>query len=156
LKKCISSLKDKLPARVNKKVNRNLLISKSEVVFILNVKILDPTNKNWLDYVNQNPAAIIFHHPAWMNLISDCYGFRAFIFTIVDENSEILSGLPVIEVRSGLTGHRWISLPYTDHCGVLATSKEYSDRLVHELAHVQILESILKYRYDRKLTITVM
>ncbi len=31
-------------------------------------------------------------------------------------NGKILAGLPVMEIQSWLTGRRWVSLPFTDHC----------------------------------------
>jgi hypothetical protein len=77
------------------------------------------SDERWASFVNSIPSANIFHHPAWMNLLAECYGYRPFVVGVCDEEGEITAGLPVMEVRSVLTGRRWVSLPFTDHCSPL-------------------------------------
>lgn len=63
--------------------------------------------------------ATIFHHPAWINLVADFYSYHTFVAVMQDDYGNIVAGIPVIETTSWISGHRWISLPFTDHCKVL-------------------------------------
>ena len=81
--------------------------------------LLDPSDERWVAFVHSVPEANVFHHPAWMNLMAECYGYRPFVVAICDERGEIRAGLPLMEVDSWLTGRRWVSLPFTDHCTTL-------------------------------------
>ncbi len=51
--------------------------------------------------------------------MADCYGYQPFLLALGDNNGELLSGLPVIELKSAFSGKRWISLPFTDYCSPL-------------------------------------
>jgi len=91
------------------------------------ISLLDPLDARWAAFVESIPQANIFHHPAWANLLAECYGYRSFIIALIDENETICAGLPVLEVSSALTGRRWTSLPFTDYCQPL-----YHDRNAFE------------------------
>jgi CelD/BcsL family acetyltransferase involved in cellulose biosynthesis len=80
------------------------------------ISFLPITDERWMDYITKNPQANIFHHPAWSQLLAECYGFRSFICVTCDPNGNILAGLPVMKIHSWFLGHRWVSLPFTDHC----------------------------------------
>lgn len=78
--------------------------------------ILDPcTSDEWLTFINTHPDAGIFHHPAWMNMLRDIYGYRIFAVCLKD-GLTISAGIPFADVRSVITGRRWVSLPFSDHC----------------------------------------
>jgi CelD/BcsL family acetyltransferase involved in cellulose biosynthesis len=83
------------------------------------VQRLDPCSaREWLAFIQDHPDAKIFHSPAWLSLLRDVYGFDVFALCVV-ENSRIVCGMPFMDVRSSLTGHRWVSLPFTDYCSPL-------------------------------------
>lgn len=80
------------------------------------IYILDPcTSDEWLTFINTHPDAGIFHHPAWMNMLRDIYGYRMFAVCARDGKG-IRAGIPFADVRSILTGRRWVSLPFSDYC----------------------------------------
>jgi hypothetical protein len=95
--------------------------------------IQDLSDERWLSFIRANSQSIFFHHPAWINLISTCYGYRPFIITICDENGEIVAGLPVMEILSILKTKRWVSLPFTDFCNPLYRDKDCLNDLVDEM-----------------------
>ncbi len=70
----------------------------------------------WLDFVANDPGVCPFHHPAWAQLIAECYRFRAFGLALTDAGGRLIAGVPVVEKRGLLGGRRWISLPFTDVC----------------------------------------
>lgn len=96
-------------------------------------QILKPTDRRWMDFIASHPQATIFHHPAWINLITESYGFTSFIFAVINQQGDIEAGIPLIEVKGILNKKSWISLPYTDHCAPL-----YKD-----MASLQFLTSSL-------------
>jgi CelD/BcsL family acetyltransferase involved in cellulose biosynthesis len=49
-------------------------------------------------------------------LLEECYGYRALAVVDADEEGQVRSGIPLLEVRRPLGGRRWVSLPFTDHC----------------------------------------
>jgi CelD/BcsL family acetyltransferase involved in cellulose biosynthesis len=70
----------------------------------------------WLAFVQGHPDATIFHHPRWLELLASTYGYRPMILTVRGARDSIVAGLPLLDVRSWLTGRRLISLPFTDYC----------------------------------------
>ncbi|MBS1912144.1 MAG: GNAT family N-acetyltransferase [Bacteroidetes bacterium] len=76
---------------------------------------MDPADRRWLAFLESRPEAGIFHHPAWLSVLAECYGFPCFVVAR-EQGREIVAGLPVMEVRGSLRGHRLVSLPFTDHC----------------------------------------
>jgi CelD/BcsL family acetyltransferase involved in cellulose biosynthesis len=97
------------------------------------VHLLEHRDERWLDYIKSNRQSTAFHHPAWMTLISECYGYHPFIVAIFDDEGRISAGLPLMEVKSILTGKRWVSLPFTDYCQPLCHDPQTLYRLVDGL-----------------------
>jgi CelD/BcsL family acetyltransferase involved in cellulose biosynthesis len=81
-------------------------------------QLLNVDDPRWSAFVDACPDALPFHHPAWLRLLADCYGFRPLVVFSGE------AGLPVLEVRGPLGGRRWISLPFTDLCPPLGPSEQ--------------------------------
>lgn len=81
--------------------------------------LMHPFDPRWMDFITACPDANIFHHPAWMEMMSSCYGYEPHIIAITDENGNVRAGLPFMDVNSPLTGKRRVSLPFSDYCNVL-------------------------------------
>jgi CelD/BcsL family acetyltransferase involved in cellulose biosynthesis len=97
------------------------------------VVVLELGDPRWRDFVATHPAATPFHHPDWTRLITDCYGFRGFALATRDSAGAIRAGMPVVEVRHLGGAPKWVSLPYTDYCPPLASSKEEQEDLAAAL-----------------------
>jgi CelD/BcsL family acetyltransferase involved in cellulose biosynthesis len=74
----------------------------------------------WLELVRSHPGALAFHHPSWIRLLSECYGFRPFVLLVEDGSG----GLPFLEISRALRWTRWVSLPFTDSCPPLVRPGE--------------------------------
>lgn len=74
----------------------------------------DPT---WMKFIEQHTSASIFHHPLWIKVIEETYGYPSFTFGVFEDH-RLVGILPLLEVRSFLTGTRAVCLPFTDHCYV--------------------------------------
>lgn len=88
------------------------------------LQFLNPADARWIEFAQAQPEANIFHHPAWMEVLAACYGYRGFIAALCDGQGGIQAGLPVMEINSRLTGRRWVSMPFSDHCAPLSTGAE--------------------------------
>jgi CelD/BcsL family acetyltransferase involved in cellulose biosynthesis len=106
--------------------------------------ILDPSDDRWLTLISRSSQANISHHPSWINLLADCYGYNPFIIAICDLNGKITAGLPMMEINSRLTGRRWVSLPFTDYCQPLFQNAESLDKLTEYVIQLFSNKSILK------------
>jgi CelD/BcsL family acetyltransferase involved in cellulose biosynthesis len=82
--------------------------------------VCDGSDQGWLAFVQSHPEATTFHHPAWLSLLAETYGYRPLVLTLTDARGEVVAGMPLLEVRSRLTGCRFVSLPFTDYCPPLA------------------------------------
>ncbi len=74
--------------------------------------IADPA---WTALLESSPSASIFHHPRWLRLLREQYGYslRA---CCVGEGDAIAAGIPIARIESRLTGRRLVSLPFSDMC----------------------------------------
>jgi lipid II:glycine glycyltransferase (peptidoglycan interpeptide bridge formation enzyme) len=66
------------------------------------------------------------------------------VCAVCDTNDEIIAGLPVMETKSWLTGRRWVSLPFTDHCLPLYENASALDCLVDGLLNQVIAQGLPK------------
>jgi hypothetical protein len=80
------------------------------------MNVLELGDERWRDFVSSRADATIFHHPAWAQLLADCYGYPAKVLALTDDGRGVLAGLPVIDVTLPFGRRRWMSLPFTDHC----------------------------------------
>jgi CelD/BcsL family acetyltransferase involved in cellulose biosynthesis len=108
-------------------------------------------NPLWTDFVYASSSAVPFHHPAWTQLLADCYGYRPLALALTDETGQIVAGLPVLEVGSGLGKRRWLSLPFTDYCPPLAVSNAVRTKLVNGLDDVRRAEGISRIEVRARL-----
>jgi hypothetical protein len=86
-------------------------------------KILDPISyPEWDDLMAKTPGSSFFHSSYWTRVLSESYGYKPLYFSEMG-NKRILTLIPMMEVRSLLTGKRGVSLPFTDYCEVMISGK---------------------------------
>jgi CelD/BcsL family acetyltransferase involved in cellulose biosynthesis len=86
----------------------------------MRVTIIPIGDPRWSEFTSSHSSATPFHLPAWTSVIADCYRFDAFVLALLDTDGEVLAGAPTVAVRSPLGRPRWVSLPFSDHCPLLA------------------------------------
>ena len=80
------------------------------------IEIINPVNYcGWDDLLASNPESTFFHTAAWAKVLSETYNYRPLYFTIRDDNG-LIALIPMMEVKSILTGLRGVCLPFTDYC----------------------------------------
>ena len=102
----------------------------------LNLEIINPIhNSRWDDLVSSNQDCTFFHSSAWAKVLYESYQYSPLYFTLL-ENGNLVALLPVMEVRSILTGCRGVSLPFTDYCEpILSEELELQDLIDHVLKY---------------------
>jgi Acetyltransferase (GNAT) domain len=103
---------------------------------VLKARTIDPiAEPDWLALIAGSPSGEIFHHPRWLELLREQYGYEVQAWCVENGNG-IEAGIPVARVESRLTGKRMVSLPFSDVCSpALApgASPEALEALVTEL-----------------------
>lgn len=72
----------------------------------------EPGYEAWL---KELPDATAFHTKGWARVLGQTYGHQPF-YLAVGHGPQWANVLPLMEVRSAVTGHRGVSLPFTDFC----------------------------------------
>lgn len=93
----------------------------------------------WRQFVESRPEATIFHQAAWTSLLADTYGYEPVLLVLLDESGRIRAGAVFMAVRSRITGHRLVALPFTDHAPVLARDEQ---------ARLEFVESLVTWRRE--------
>ena len=85
----------------------------------LAIEPIDPLcDPKWDRLVLSHPAANFFHSTAWARVLFVTYG-HAPRYMRFNRNGRLAALLPVMEIRSRLTGRRGVSLPFSDFCDPL-------------------------------------
>ena len=82
----------------------------------MDVQILNPLEyPDWDALLLQSGDQTFFHTAAWAGVLEKSYRFKPLYFTGLEEG-RIVFLMPLMEVRSFLTGRRGVSLPFVDQC----------------------------------------
>jgi Acetyltransferase (GNAT) domain len=83
------------------------------------VDVIDPVNSTeWNREVLSHPDSSIFHLSQWARVLISTYGHEpVYLRFSCDDNLAAL--LPLMEVKSPITGNRGVSLPFSDFCAPL-------------------------------------
>jgi CelD/BcsL family acetyltransferase involved in cellulose biosynthesis len=83
----------------------------------MNVYSFDPLrDSRWAPFVERAVRASIFHTSGWLGALARTYGFMPVAFTTSPPHQPLANAAVFAGVRSRLTGHRLVSLPFSDHC----------------------------------------
>jgi hypothetical protein len=81
--------------------------------------VLDPCrDPAWDREVDGHPGKTAFHTSAWAKVLVATYGHRP-VYLRLSDGGKGTTLLPLMEVRSWLTGRRGVALPFSDECGPL-------------------------------------
>lgn len=120
---------------------------------------IDPLrDPRWKAFVDSHPDASVFHQVGWLQALKSCYGYVPVGLTLTPPESPLENGLLYCEVCSPLTGHRIVSVPFSDHCEPLINAPEELDSFVAHLVDIVVrkhwkyfeLRPILHTPYDNK------
>lgn len=80
--------------------------------------VIDPNDPHWDRLVLRHPQADIFHSAAWARVLTATYGHQPHYLRF-SNGRQTTALLPLLEVRSALTGKRGVTLPFSDFCSPL-------------------------------------
>jgi lipid II:glycine glycyltransferase (peptidoglycan interpeptide bridge formation enzyme) len=100
---------------------------------VASVYEIDPlSDSRWEAFVDAHPRSSVFHSTNWLKALQTAYGYDPLVVTTCPPNSALTNGLVLCRINSWLTGRRFVSLPFSDHCEPLvSTSSELDDLLLH-------------------------
>jgi hypothetical protein len=106
-----------------------------------NIEILNPANySEWDDMVLKCSNYSFFHSVAWSEVLTNSYHYKPLFFSIFDKN-RIIGLVPIMEIKSILTGSRGVSLPFSDYCEPICSDKKL-------IKHIH--KKLYKYGKDAK------
>src|SRR5207302_10728836 len=68
----------------------------------------------WLGFLEAQPEATPFHHPAWSRALAETYRFRPLVFLQTDASGAVVAGMPLLGVPGPLRPARLMALAVTD------------------------------------------
>jgi len=106
---------------------------------------IDPlSDPRWGALVDCDSRASVFHSPNWLRALRAVYGYEPVVVTTCPPGIRLTNGLVFCRVNSWLTGRRFVSLPFSDHCEPLIDcSAELDEMILHMKRRVD--EDRLKY-----------
>jgi hypothetical protein len=100
----------------------------------MTISILNPIEyPRWDELLLTAERAAFFHSAAWAKVLNESYGYIPRYFSIID-NGRLTGLMPVMEIRSFLTGRRGVSLPFTDMCDPVAVDQDACWALLKKVA----------------------
>src|SRR5437764_12203927 len=83
-------------------------------------------------HVAQEMTHTLYCTPAWLDLITRIYGSSALPLTSTNASRRVTGYLPLCFIQSPVTGRRLVSLPFSDHCPLLAADEDSANDLVDQ------------------------
>lgn len=88
------------------------------------VAILKPDHDNALrSLVETSDRATIYHTPEWRDVLQATYGYEP-VYLGYFAGDRLSAVLPLMFVKSWLTGHRLVSLPFSNTCGPIGGDED--------------------------------
>jgi serine/alanine adding enzyme len=77
----------------------------------------------WQTYIEGAPHASLYHALEWREVLRRAFGHRSW-YLMAQDNGRTRGVLPLVEMKSSLFGHFFVSLPFLDYGGILADTPE--------------------------------
>lgn len=120
----------------------------------LRVLAIDPeSDPRWRAYVSLHPHALIYHHPFWVQVLRQTYGYKPAALACEDDCGTIRGILPLFQTHGLITGRKLVSLPHTPVAGPLADDAAATAALIRSAAECATAES--RTRVELKLSSAV-
>lgn len=100
----------------------------------MTVYIIDPIrDPRWAEFISRHDAASVFHSQPWLEALQRTYGYTPVVYTTSPPSSPLSNGIVLCQVNSWLTGHRMVSVPFSDHCEPLLDTSSAATEIFEEL-----------------------
>ena len=88
----------------------------ARVASVHRADVASADSAEWRTFVLEHPDALPYHHPAWLEVLNEAYGYEPQALVARSVDGSVVAGVPFVEVGGALRARRWISLPFTDEC----------------------------------------
>jgi hypothetical protein len=82
--------------------------------------------------IAQEMKQTLYYTSAWLDLITEIYGYSPISLTSTNASGQVTGFLPLCFIQSPVTGRRLVSLPFSDHCPLLAADEVSAKDLVDQ------------------------
>lgn len=89
-------------------------------------------NANLKEFIAERASDHFYCDPAWLDLITSLYGYTLIPLTTTNSSGRVTGFLPLCYLQSPLTGRRLVSLPFSDHCPLLAKDEGSANDLIDQ------------------------
>jgi FemAB-related protein (PEP-CTERM system-associated) len=86
----------------------------------------------WSTFVEQQIKDSFYYSQAWLDLITELYGYSVIPLTTTNGAGEITGFLPICSMYSPITGRRLVALPFSDYCPLLAVDGASTNALIDQ------------------------
>lgn len=83
-------------------------------------------------FIQQQATEPLCYSQAWLTLITKLYGYSIIPLTTSNSAGEITGFLPLCAIHSPLTGRRFVTLPFSDYCPLLAIDDASAHMLIEQ------------------------
>ncbi len=90
------------------------------------------SDSRWSTFVEQQTKDSFYYSQAWLDLITQLYGYSMIPLTTADTTGQITGFLPLCSMHSLLTGRRLVALPFSDYCPLLAKDDVSANGLISQ------------------------
>ncbi len=90
------------------------------------------SDTRWHTFVEQQTEDHFYYKQAWLDLITQLYGYSLIPLTTTNATGQITGFLPLCSMQSPLTGRRLVALPFSDHCPLLAADNASANDLIDQ------------------------
>ncbi len=73
-------------------------------------------DSRWDSFVERHPDSSVFHTSGWVNALRLTYGYVPYAMSTSAPGDPLENAWLFCAINSRLTGCRWVSLPFSDHC----------------------------------------
>ena len=93
---------------------------------------ISPFGFCWSASLEQQKKASFYYDQAWLDLITKLYGYTVIPLTTTNAAGQVTGFLPLCSMQSPLIGKRLVSLPFSDHCPLLAEDEHSANELIDQ------------------------
>lgn len=94
------------------------------------IHILNPIDHpGWDELLLSSRRYTFYHTSAWAKVLCETYHYRPVYFALLNHNG-LLALIPMMEVKSMLTGLRGVCLPFTDHCKYIGGDTSQTQEMI--------------------------
>lgn len=107
-------------------------MSRTDDIEVVPAGLREARAAGWDDYVSRHANGTGYHQLAWLESIHSAYGHRPWCLMAHSPGGNLSGVMPLCEFRVPLLGARWVSLPYCDLGGPLASSDQAANALTEK------------------------